>query len=108
MIILPKKNEKDLRDIPDEILKQIKLVTVENMDQVLEAALRRKPVPLSAEPPKTGAGVKESEPESETETPVRRHFPPPVDQPPAMARDEIARESVDHPAIREYPTLMEY
>ena len=43
IVILPRKNEKDLRDIPDEIRKSIKLVLVDNMDQVLEAALRRKP-----------------------------------------------------------------
>jgi ATP-dependent Lon protease len=84
MIILPKKNEKDLRDIPDEILKQIKLVTVENMDQVLEAALRRKPVPLSADPAKPAGGGKESESDA-PESRVRPNFPPPVDQPPAMA-----------------------
>ncbi len=42
MVILPKKNEKDLRDVPEEIRKQIKLVLVENMDQVLDAALRRR------------------------------------------------------------------
>ena len=46
MVILPKKNEKDLRDVPDEVRKKIKLVLVENMDQVLAAALRRKPRPL--------------------------------------------------------------
>ena len=32
MVILPKKNEKDLRDIPEEIRKQLKLVTAETMD----------------------------------------------------------------------------
>ena len=48
MVILPRKNEKDLRDIPEEIRKQIKLVLVDTMDQVLEAALRRKPTPLPA------------------------------------------------------------
>ena len=41
MVILPRKNEKDLRDIPEEIRKQIKLVLADNMEQVLEAALRR-------------------------------------------------------------------
>jgi ATP-dependent Lon protease len=49
-VILPKRNEKDLRDIPEEIRKQIKLVLVENMDQVLDAALRRRPTALP-EPP---------------------------------------------------------
>ena len=45
-VILPRKNEKDLRDIPEEIRKSIKLVLVDNMEQVLEAALRRKPKAL--------------------------------------------------------------
>ena len=49
MIILPRKNEKDLVDIPEEIRRQIKLVLVDSMDQVLETALRRKPLPLSIE-----------------------------------------------------------
>ncbi len=48
MVILPRKNEKDLRDIPDEIRKSIKLVLVDSMDQVLEAALRRRPKALAA------------------------------------------------------------
>jgi ATP-dependent Lon protease len=48
MVILPRKNEKDLRDIPDEIRKSIKLVLADSMDQVLEAALRRRPKPLVA------------------------------------------------------------
>jgi ATP-dependent Lon protease len=85
MIILPKKNEKDLRDIPEEIRKQIKLVTVENMEQVLETALRRKPVPLSTEPNTTAGGGKGSESEPEPQSLVRPGFPQPVDQPPAMA-----------------------
>jgi ATP-dependent Lon protease len=50
IVILPRKNEKDLRDIPDEIRKQVKLVLADSMDQVLEAALRRKPQPLKATP----------------------------------------------------------
>jgi hypothetical protein len=35
---------------PDEIRKQIKIVLVESMDQVLETALRRRPKPLPATP----------------------------------------------------------
>jgi ATP-dependent Lon protease len=85
MIILPRKNEKDLRDIPEEIRKQMKLVLVDNIEQVLETALRRKPTPLVVEPVKTADGGKDPDKGSEPETPVRRHFPPPVDQPPAMA-----------------------
>jgi ATP-dependent Lon protease len=88
IVILPRKNEKDLRDIPEEIRKQIKLVLVDNMDQVLEAALRRKPMPLVAEPSQTTEGGKEPEAEPEAGTRVRPTFPPPVGQPPAMARTE--------------------
>ena len=50
MVILPKKNEKDLREIPEEIRKQTKLVLVDSMDSVLEAALRRRPKPLAPRP----------------------------------------------------------
>jgi hypothetical protein len=49
MVILPHKNEKDLRDIPEEIRKQLKLVLADNMEQVLDAALRRRPRPLKTE-----------------------------------------------------------
>jgi ATP-dependent Lon protease, bacterial type len=85
IVILPKKNEKDLRDIPEEIRKQIKLITVENMDQVLEAALRHKPTPLTARPGKSEGG-KGPDAEPEAEGRVRVGFPPPPgDQPPAMA-----------------------
>jgi ATP-dependent Lon protease len=49
-VILPKRNEKDLRDIPEEIRRQMRLVLVETMDQVLESALRRRPAALPAQP----------------------------------------------------------
>ena len=56
MVILPKRNEKDLRDIPEEIRKQLKLVTAETMDEVLAAALRRRPKALAARPTARGRG----------------------------------------------------
>jgi ATP-dependent Lon protease len=84
MVILPRKNEKDLLDIPEEIRKQIKLVLVDSMDQVLEAALRRKPQPLKAEPPKIIEGDKPLDPEPEGESRVRRSTFPPSEQPPVV------------------------
>jgi ATP-dependent Lon protease len=75
MVILPRKNEKDLRDIPEEIRKQIKLVLVDSMEQVLEAALRRKPTPLPQGRP---------QPVDVPAATVRPTFPP-ADQPPAVA-----------------------
>src|SRR6186997_707464 len=74
MAIVPRKNEKDLRDIPDEIRKQIKIVLVDSMDQVLETALRRRPKPLPATPTPKPADTGR---EQESETPIRRpNFPP--------------------------------
>jgi ATP-dependent Lon protease len=84
IVILPRKNEKDLRDIPDEIRKQIKLILVDTMDQVLEAALRRKPKALVAEPPKVLTGDKPIDPEPEDR--VRRTTFPPADQPPVVVQ----------------------
>ncbi len=40
LIIIPKENEKDLKDIPKKILKQLDVRPVENMDDVLMIALR--------------------------------------------------------------------
>ena len=39
-IIIPKENEKDLKEIPAKILKEIDVVTVEHMDEVLKFALK--------------------------------------------------------------------
>ncbi len=80
MVILPRKNEKDLRDIPEDVRKQLKLVMADNMDQVLEAALRRRPKPLKSTTPVV-AGDGNSTPESESGTRVRRAPFPPADQP---------------------------
>jgi predicted S18 family serine protease len=38
-VIMPKDNAKDLRDIPKRVLKSLKVVPVEHMDEVLRAAL---------------------------------------------------------------------
>ncbi|OGN87042.1 MAG: endopeptidase La [Chloroflexi bacterium GWC2_73_18] len=81
IVVLPRKNDKDLRDVPEEIRKQIKLVLADSMDQVLEAALRRRPMPLPmpveapvdapAEPAAAAAGRAQARER-------RASFPPPV------------------------------
>ena len=86
MVILPKKNEKDLRDIPEEVRKSIKLVLADSMDQVLDAALRRRPKPLKAVPPTVIEGG-DKLPKPEPQSPVRRgNFPPAGDQPPVVVK----------------------
>ncbi|HKB28272.1 MAG TPA: S16 family serine protease, partial [Candidatus Limnocylindrales bacterium] len=76
MAVIPRKNEKDLRDIPEEIRKQIKIVPVDTMDQVLQTALRRRPKPLVVTTKIEGG--KDSGREAETPLP-RPTFP--ADQP---------------------------
>jgi ATP-dependent Lon protease len=84
-VIMPLKNQKDLLDVPDEIRKQMKLVMVESMDQVLEHALTRVPKALETKPAEI---VEKGEP-IDDENPgapdkMRRGFPG-QEQPPAIA-----------------------
>ncbi len=44
-VILPRKNLQDLRDIPRDLKKKITFLPVDHMDEVLDAALDRTPVP---------------------------------------------------------------
>jgi len=44
-VILPKRNEKDLEDLPDEVREGMKFELVERIDQVLDLALEEEPVP---------------------------------------------------------------
>jgi ATP-dependent Lon protease len=81
VVIIPKRNEKDLRDIPDEVRTQMKLVLVDNMDQVLAAALRRKPRPLKPSP--VSPPSRDERAHSETGGTKPPLFPP--QQPPAVA-----------------------
>jgi ATP-dependent Lon protease len=38
-VLIPKENEKDLKDIPAQVLKKVEIITVEHMDEVLLKAL---------------------------------------------------------------------
>jgi len=87
-VILPRKNEKDLRDIPEEIRKSMKLVLADSMDQVLDAALRRKPKALTIEePPMIVKPDDKLAEEPERQDRVRRTPFPPADQPPVVVQD---------------------
>ncbi len=44
-VVIPRKNESDLRDLPREVKKKITFVPVDHMNDVLEVALDRAPVP---------------------------------------------------------------
>ncbi len=45
-VLIPKDNEKDLADIPDNVKNALDIVPVETVDQVLERALSRLPTPI--------------------------------------------------------------
>ena len=58
-IICPKENEKDLKDIPKEVLKELKVILVDHVDQVLINALEIKnPKEIFKNAQERGQGVK--------------------------------------------------
>jgi len=50
-VIIPEENEKDLAEIPDNVLKKIKVHPVKTVEQVLEIALQRSPLANSSATP---------------------------------------------------------
>jgi len=68
-IIIPKRNEKDMPDIPEEVRNTVKFHFVENIDQVLEIALgaRSRPKPAAKPTPgKAANGEREKRPRVRT------------------------------------------
>jgi ATP-dependent Lon protease len=59
-IILPKENEKDLSEIPEDIAKQLEFRLVENMDQVLDTALSEAPAAIDLSEQESGERLDES------------------------------------------------
>jgi ATP-dependent Lon protease len=55
-IVLPKENEKDLSEVPPDVLNELQVDLVDGMDEVLQIALERLPVP------RPGANIEESAP----------------------------------------------
>jgi ATP-dependent Lon protease len=48
-VIIPKENEKDLAEIPDNVKRGLKIVPVATVDEVLRLALVRMPEPIRVE-----------------------------------------------------------
>ncbi len=71
-VLIPKENEKDLAEIPDNVKKGLTIVPVTTVDEVIEHALVRKP------------------------TPIEWIEPPEVDVPPTKARDEGESGVITH------------
>ena len=66
-VIVPKRNEKDLPDIPDEVKETLKFHFVENVDEVLAIALS-----VKAAPPNAPKNVRSSSSKGKTKK-NRRH-----------------------------------
>lgn len=45
-VIIPKENEKDLLEVPDNVKSGMQIITVEHVDEVIDVALVRKPIPV--------------------------------------------------------------
>ncbi|HUB10707.1 MAG TPA: endopeptidase La [Acetobacteraceae bacterium] len=50
-VFIPKENEKDLTEIPDNVKKNLKLIPVADVDEVIAQALVRRPEPIEWEEP---------------------------------------------------------
>ena len=57
-VFIPKDNEKDLAEIPDNVKKNLKIIAVSDVDQVIAQALARKPEAIEwVEPPEPVAAT---------------------------------------------------
>ena len=50
-VFIPKENEKDLAEIPDNVKKGLKIIAVADVDEVIAQALARRPIPIEWEEP---------------------------------------------------------
>lgn len=50
-VLIPSENEKDLADIPENVLKDLKVIPVSTVDEVIKHALTRQPVPITWDDP---------------------------------------------------------
>ncbi len=60
-VLIPKENEKDLPEIPDNVKKGLKIIPVATVDEVMEHALSQKLVPIEWEEPEDVPPTKRSE-----------------------------------------------
>jgi ATP-dependent Lon protease len=62
-VFIPKENEKDLAEIPDNVKKHLKLIPVADVDEVIAQALARRPVAIEwEEPPETAVPPSAAQP----------------------------------------------
>jgi len=57
VVIIPDENERDLKEIPDNIKEDLDIRPVKWMDEVIELALERRPEPLDEKIPENPAMI---------------------------------------------------
>ena len=72
IVVIPEENTKDLKEIPDNVKKDLEIIPVRWIDQVLEAALERHPEPLP-EPAEAESGGKPQKGADGTDSTVAHH-----------------------------------
>ena len=70
-VVIPKENVRDLKEVPDNVKEKLEIIPVEWMDDVITAALERRPQAGTPEP--EDAEVRVRPPEAKAELPLNTH-----------------------------------
>ncbi len=72
-VIIPKENEKDMADIPDNVKDNLELIFVDNVDEVLKIALTKPLLPIEwdeSETPSKKGDLKEDDADMDADNPI--------------------------------------
>ena len=72
-VIIPKENEKDMADIPDNVKDGLELIFVDNVDEVLKIALTKPLLPIECDEedsPKSSSDISEDDADQDVDNPI--------------------------------------
>jgi len=72
-VIIPKENEKDLADIPENVKKGLELIFVDNVDEVLKIALTKPLIPIEWDEQETinsSSDLSDDDPDQDSDNPI--------------------------------------
>ncbi len=72
-VIIPKENEKDMADIPDNVKEGLELIFVDNVDEVLKIALTKPLLPIEwdeEDSPKSSSDISEDDADQDVDNPI--------------------------------------
>ena len=72
-VLIPDENQRDLKEVPDNIKADLEVIPVKWIDEVLEIALQRSPEPLVEEPEKDVEKEREKNSESDESPRISAH-----------------------------------